>query len=52
MIINIRISKKPNFIVLSNYGNCINYHFFLDNLSTLNKHSDFGIWKIKYKLLP
>lgn len=45
----IRISKRPNFIVLSNFGERINYHYLTDNSSLINRWCDKGIWHIKYK---
>lgn len=49
MIKNIRISKKPLFIILTNFNELINHHYFLDHLNTKNKHCDIGVWHIKYK---
>lgn len=45
---NILISKKPNFIIVSNYGKA-NYHYHVNDRNTINKTCDKGIWHIKYK---
>jgi hypothetical protein len=46
----IRISKKPNFIIVTNSQTTV-YNYHLDNLKTKNKQCDSGAWKIKYKTI-
>lgn len=42
------ISKKPNFIIICKFSQSY-FHYHLNDLSTKNKQSDIGVWKIKYK---
>ena len=43
----IPIARKPNFIIVTRFGESF-FLYHLDDLSTINKHSDVGVWKIKY----
>ena len=47
--VNIPIRKKPAVIVVTKFETgYVNYH--LHDLTTVNKHVDIGVWRIKYKL--
>lgn len=48
-VINIPISKKPNFIIVSSFSEYHYHHYCVDNLESINKHCDVGCWRIKYK---
>lgn len=42
------ISKTPKFIIVTKLWNAY-FHYHMDDLSTINKLSDVGVWKIKLK---
>lgn len=42
------IKKNAKFIVITKFGDHY-LHYHLDDLSTVNKYSDIGVWNIKYK---
>lgn len=48
MTIKIRVSKKPNFIIVSVYANDI-FQYWVNSLDSVNKYCDIGVWRIKYK---
>lgn len=48
MIKLIKIVDIPKFIIVSKHGKCY-YHYHMNRLDTINRFSDIGIWKIRYK---
>lgn len=48
-IVNIPISKKPKYIVVTTHNKQVYFHYKMDSLETLNKICDIGFWRIKYK---
>jgi len=45
----IKISKKPKYILISQFSLIETYQYWIDKLDTVNKYCDVGVWKIKYK---
>ena len=48
MIKAIPIREEPLFIVVTVFDKDY-YHYHLNDLSSVNKNCDIGVWKIKYK---
>jgi len=48
MIITIKISKKPLFIIVTNFGTGVTYHYWMDVKPHVNP-CDVGMWNITYK---
>jgi hypothetical protein len=48
MIKQIQISKRHNFIIVTRFGEEV-LHYHMDNLDTVNRNCDIGIWRVKYK---
>ena len=46
---NIRISKQPNFIIVTIFESEDTVVFYHLDVLVRNKFCDVGVWKIKYK---
>jgi hypothetical protein len=49
MPVTVRISKKPNYIIVTQFESGEEVHYWKDEPSR-NKNCDVGIWRIKYKV--
>ena len=45
---NIKIVNEPKYIIVSKFESGY-VHYHMNNLNTVNKHCDIGVWRVKQK---